>query len=115
MDERLIRESDRGLVLKFAVLTGFIAIFIDAVVAHGLFWDNDPYWTYWITKTFLITTVFAIGVGLIGIGIWQGLVITTVHTIVLEVYYGWFAPVGLPQETDWLDLDHVWVPGPPAH
>jgi hypothetical protein len=31
--------------VKFAVLVGLCAIFIDAVIAHGLFWDNDPYWT----------------------------------------------------------------------
>lgn len=43
--------------IKFGVLVGFAAIFIDAAIAHGLFWENDPYWTYWITKTFLITTV----------------------------------------------------------
>lgn len=47
--------------VKFSILVGFSAIFIDAVIAHGLFWDNDPYWTYWVTKTFLITTVFLFG------------------------------------------------------
>lgn len=40
------RLSIRGTA-KFALLTGLCAIFIDAVIAHGLFWDNDPYWTYW--------------------------------------------------------------------
>ena len=43
---------------KFGILTGLAAIFIDATIAHGLFWENDPYWTYWITKSFLIATVF---------------------------------------------------------
>src|SRR5205814_1851264 len=26
-------------------------------LGHALSWENDPYWTYWITKTFLIATV----------------------------------------------------------
>jgi hypothetical protein len=99
----------------FAVMVGFAAIFVDAAIAHGLFWDNDPYWTYWITKTFLITTVFLLGTSWIGIGIWQGAVLTVVHTAILEIYYQWFAPVGLPQEPEWLDFNHLWTTGVPAH
>jgi len=102
-------------VVKFSVLVGLSAIFIDAAIAHGLFWDNDPYWTYWITKTFLITTVFLFGTAWIGLGIWQGLALTAVHTAILEVYYQWLAPVGLPQEPEWLDFNHLWVTGVPAH
>jgi hypothetical protein len=101
--------------LKFAILVGLAAIFFDASIAHGLFWDNDPYWTYWITKTFLITTVFLFGTAFIGIGIWQGLVLTAVHTLILEIYYQWLAPIGLPQEPEWLDFNHLWVTGIPAH
>jgi hypothetical protein len=100
---------------KFGLLVGLCGIFIDAVIAHGLFWDNDPYWTYWITKTFLITTVFVLGTAWIGAGLWQGLVITAVHTLILEVYYQWLAPVGLPQEPEWLDFNHLWVTGLPVH
>lgn len=100
---------------KIGVLTGLCAIFIDAVIAHGLFWDNDPYWTYWITKSFLITMVFTIGTAFLGAGVLQGLVITLVHTLILEVYYQWLAPVGLPQEPEWLDFNHLWVTGFPAH
>jgi hypothetical protein len=102
-------------VVKFSLLVGLGAIFIDAAIAHGLFWDNDPYWTYWITKTFLITTVFLLGTAWLGAGIWQGLVLTAVHTAILEVYYQWLAPVGLPQEPEWLDFNHLWVTGVPAH
>jgi hypothetical protein len=101
--------------LKFAVLVGLLGIFIDASIAHGLFWDNDPYWTYWVTKSFLITTVFLTGTALLGIGIWQGLAITAAHTLVLEVYYQWLAPVGLPQEPEWLDFNHLWITGVPVH
>jgi hypothetical protein len=101
--------------VKFAILVGLSAIFIDSSIAHGLFWDNDPYWTYWITKSFLITTVFLLGTAFIGIGIWQGLVLTAVHTAILEIYYQWLAPVGLPQEPEWLDFNHLWVTGVPAH
>jgi hypothetical protein len=102
-------------IIKFAVLVGLGGIFFDASIAHGLFWDNDPYWTYWITKTFLITSVFLFGTAWIGIGIWQGVVLTALHTVVLEVYYQWLAPVGLPQEPEWLDFNHLWVTGFPIH
>lgn len=101
--------------VKFAMLVGVSAIFIDAVIAHGLFWDNDPYWTYWVTKTFLITTVFLFGTAFLGIGILQSLILTAVHTVILEVYYQWLAPVGLPQEPEWLDFNHLWTTGVPAH
>src|SRR5918995_2173399 len=83
---------DRGRsVVTFGAWVGIFAIFIDAAIAHGLFWENDPYWTYWVTKTFLITTVFTLGTAIFGIGLWQGLVLTAVHTLILEVYYQWFA------------------------
>jgi hypothetical protein len=59
-------------VAKFGVMVGFFGIFYDAVLAHGLFWENDPYWTYWITKTFLIATVFSLATAFWGIGLAQG-------------------------------------------
>jgi hypothetical protein len=102
-------------VATFGAWVGIFAIFVDASIAHGLFWENDPYWTYWITKTFLITTVFTLGTAFVGIGLWQGIVLTAVHTLILEVYYQWFAPVGLPQEPEWLDFSHLWITGVPAH
>lgn len=102
-------------VAKFGLLVGLCAIFIDASVAHGLFWENDPYWTYWITKSFLITTVFIIGTAFFGTGIKQGLLITVAHTLILEIYYQWLAPVGLPQEPEWLDFNHLWTTGVPVH
>ena len=100
---------------KFGILVGLSAIFIDAAIAHGLFWENDPYWTYWITKTFLITTVFIIGTALLGIGIVQGLIFTVVHTAILEIYYEWLSPIGLPQDPEWLDDNHLWTTGVPVH
>lgn len=100
---------------KFGILTALGAIFIDAVIAHGLFWENDPYWTYWITKSFLIATVFTIGTAFLGIGIVQGLILTVVHTLILEIYYQWLAPIGLPQDPQWLDFNHLWVTGVPVH
>lgn len=101
--------------IKFGVLVGFAAIFIDAAIAHGLFWENDPYWTYWITKTFLITTVFTLGTAFLGIGFVQGAAITVVHTLILEAYYEWFSPVGLPQEPMWLPFEDIWTLGIVAH
>ena len=100
---------------KFGIMVGFAAIFIDAVIAHGLFWENDPYWTYWITKTFLITTVFIAGTAFFGIGMVQGLALTAVHTAILEIYYEFLAPIGLPQEPQWLDDNHLWLTGVPVH
>jgi hypothetical protein len=91
------------------------AIFYDAVLAHGLMWENDPYWTYWITKTFLITTVFALATAFFGIGLAQAAIATAVHTLILEVYYQWLSPIGLPRETQWLDFDHLWTTGVPIH
>ncbi len=97
--------------VKFGILVGFAAIFMDAAIAHGLWWENDPYWTYWITKTFLIITIFTIGTGFLGIGIVPGLITTAVHTLVLEIYYQWLAPIGLPQEPWWLEQRDLWLPG----
>jgi hypothetical protein len=112
----LARSAERGRdAAVFGAWVGLSAILIDAAIAHGLFWENDPYWTYWITKTFLIMTVFTLGTALFGIGLWQGLALTAVHTLILEVYYQWFAPVGLPQEPEWLDFNHLWITGVPAH
>jgi hypothetical protein len=102
-------------VAKFGVMVGFFGIFYDASLAHGLFWENDPYWTYWITKTFLITTVFCLTTAFFGIGLAQGLVATAVHTVVLEVYYQWLSPIGLPREPQWLSFDHLWITGVPVH
>ena len=102
-------------VIKFGVAVGFLGIFFDAALAHGLFWENDPYWTYWITKTFLITTVFSLTTAFFGIGLKQGIVGTLVHTIVLEVYYQFLSPIGLPRESQWLPFDRLWVTGVPVH
>ncbi|RWF53485.1 MAG: hypothetical protein EOS50_21190 [Mesorhizobium sp.] len=104
--------SPRKDAIKFSILVGLSAIFVDAAIAHGLLWENDPYWTYWITKTFLITTVFLFGTAFFGIGIIPGLVLTAVHTLIFEIYYQWLAPVGLPRE---LDFNHLWITGVPVH
>ena len=102
-------------VVVFGVLVGFAAIFVDAIIAHGLFWENDPYWTYWITKTFLIITVFTIGTAFLGVGVRQGLIIAAIHTLILEVYYEWLAPIGLPQEPMWLPFKDLWTLGVITH
>jgi hypothetical protein len=99
----------------FAAAVAALAIFWDAAVGHGLAWENDPYWTYWLTKTFLIFTVFALGTAWLGIGIGRGAVITAVHTLVLTVYYWTLSPIGLPAGPEWLDLEHTWFTGLPIH
>lgn len=89
------RPSAAG-VAKFTALVGLAAIFLDASLGHGLTWENDPYWTYWVTKTFLIATVFGLGTAWFGVGVGRGAVITVVHTLVLTIYYWTLSPVGLP-------------------
>lgn len=101
--------------IKFGALVGLFGIFFDAALAHGLFWENDPYWTYWITKTFLITTVFALTTVFFGVGIAQGALATVAHTLILEIYYQWLSPIGLPREPQWLSFDHLWITGLPIH
>ena len=102
-------------VAKFTLLVALSAIFIDATLGHGLLWENDPYWTYWVTKTFLIATIFGLGTAWAGIGIGRGAAITAVHTVVLTVYYWSLSPIGLPSNPEWLDLEHTWVTGVPIH
>ncbi|MBX4189338.1 hypothetical protein KW785_01935 [Candidatus Parcubacteria bacterium] len=106
--------STRDLV-KFSLLVALFAILSDAMLGHALLWENDPYWTYWITKTLLIGTVFALGTAWFGVGALRGALITLVHTIILTIYYWTFSPVGLPEEVNWLDLNHTWVTGVPIH
>src|SRR4051812_17076368 len=100
---------------KFSLLVGFMGILADSTLAHALLWENDPYWTYWITKTLLITTVFALGTAWYGFGPARGAVITVVHTFILSIYYWTFSPVGLPEKIEWLDPSHVWTTGLPIH
>lgn len=102
-------------LLKFSAMVALFGILSDAVLGHALLWENDPYWTYWITKTFLIGTVFIIGTAWLGVGAIRGAVITLIHTLVLTVYYWSFSPVGLPDAPMWLDLQHTWITGVPIH
>ena len=99
----------------FTALVALLAILADAAVGHALLWENDPYWSYWITKTFLIATVFALGTAWLGTGVVRGAVIAFVHTVILTVYYWTLSPIGLPSHPDWLDLEHTWITGVPVH
>jgi hypothetical protein len=40
--------------------------------------EDDPYWTYWVTKTFLIATISELATALFGVGAGRGAVITAV-------------------------------------
>lgn len=108
-------QLDVRQLAKFTGAVALLAIFADASVGHGLLWENDPYWTYWITKTFLIGTVFGLGTAWLGVGVGRGAVITAAHTLVLTIYYWSFSPIGLPSSPEWLDLEHTWVTGLPVH
>ena len=107
-------ESLRDLA-KFAGLAGVLAMFCDAAVGHALLWENDPFWTYWATDTFLIAAVFGIGTALIGLGVARGAVLAGVQAVALTIYYWTFAPIHLPSSPEWLDLEHTWVTGVPVH
>jgi hypothetical protein len=102
-------------VAKFAGGVALLGIFWDAAVGHALTWENDPYWTYWITKTFLIATVFGLGTAWLGVGVARGAAITAIHTVILTLYYWTFSPIGLPSSPTWLDLEHTWITGVPIH
>ncbi|NLI74789.1 MAG: hypothetical protein GX369_08555 [Euryarchaeota archaeon] len=101
--------------IKFGILTGVLAMFFDAAVSHGLFWQNDPFWSYWIADGLLITTIVSAGTAIIGIGIWQGFVLMGFQTLALEIYYQFLSPVGLPREPYWLSRFEIWTSGIPVH
>ncbi|MFU0508030.1 hypothetical protein, partial [Pseudaminobacter sp. NGMCC 1.201702] len=102
-------------VSKFTALAALLAIFVDAAIGHAMLWGNDPYWTYWITDTLLMATVFGLGTAWLGIGLVRGAVITAVHMVLLTVYYWSLSPIGLPSQPEWLDLEHTWITGLPVH
>ncbi|HKX92130.1 MAG TPA: hypothetical protein VJM15_06870 [Sphingomicrobium sp.] len=102
-------------VVKFTALAALLAIFLDAAIAHAMLWGNDPYWTYWVTDTLLMATVFGIGTMLFGIGMGRGAIITAVHVLALTIYYWTLSPIGLPSQPEWLDLERTWITGLPVH
>ncbi|MBT2756790.1 hypothetical protein J7E71_12575 [Mesobacillus foraminis] len=102
-------------LVKFSILVGLMALFFDAIIGHGLFWKNDPYWNYWVVDTFLAATITCIACAFLGAGIWQGIIIMGIHSLVLELYYDFLSPVGLPQEPLWLSHYDVWIVGYVTH
>jgi hypothetical protein len=56
-------------LLKFTGMAALLAIFMDAAIAHAMLWGNDPYWTYWVTDTLLMATVFGLGTAWFGMGL----------------------------------------------
>jgi hypothetical protein len=102
-------------VVKFGLIVGLCGILADSAIAHALTWENDPFWTYWITKTFLIGTIFSLGTAWFGIGRVVGAIFSFVTALVLSIYYWTFSPIGLPNEPKWLDFNHAWVTGIPVH
>jgi hypothetical protein len=110
-----IRFPTLASVVKFAATAAVLAMVADAVVAHAILWHNDPYWTYWVTDTFLIMTIFGVGTAVFGAGVWRGAALTAVQTLVLTTYYWSLSPIGLPAHAEWLDLKHTWVTGVPVH
>jgi len=114
-EERPLHRLSGSEVAKFTAMAALFAILADAAIGHGLTWENDPYWTYWITKTFLIATVIGFGTAMFGIGVGRGALIVLAHTLILTVYYWTLSPIGLPAAPHWLDLEHTWISGVPIH
>ena len=115
-DKRLTCEAlSVSDLLTFTALASLLAIFVDAAIGHAMLWGNDPYWTYWVTDTLLMATVFGLGTAWFGIGLVRGAVITAVHITLLTTYYWSLSPIGLPAHPEWLDLEHTWVTGLPVH
>ncbi|HAR64378.1 MAG: hypothetical protein DKM50_12375 [Candidatus Margulisiibacteriota bacterium] len=98
-------------IFKYSLLVGILATFIDAVIAHGIWRGTDPYWTYWVTNVFLFSTVFSIGATFWGVGLRQGLVLSFFSAWAFAFYYDYFAPLGLPQESWWLESRDLWTAG----
>src|SRR3712207_1554998 len=93
-----------GDVVKFTALAASLAIFVDAAVGHAMVWGNDPYWTYWVTDTLLMATVFGLGTAWFGMGLVKGALITAAHILALTVYYWSLSPIGLPSHPECLPL-----------
>jgi len=102
-------------VVKFTAMAASLAIFVDAAIGHAMVWGNDPYWTYWVTDTLLMATVFGLGTAWFGMGLVKGALITAAHILALTLYYWSLSPIGLPSQPEWLDLEHTWVTGLPVH
>ncbi|KAB0264999.1 hypothetical protein FEZ63_20535 [Microvirga brassicacearum] len=67
---------------------------VDAAIGHAMIWGNDPYWTYWVTDTLLMATVFGLGTALLGTGLARGALITAVHILLLTTITGRCRPSG---------------------
>ena len=102
-------------LVKFTALASLLAIFADAAIAHSILWGNDPYWSYWITDTLLMATVYGLGTAWLGIGLRQGAIITAIHITILTTYYWILSPIGLPSSPEWLDFERTWLTGLPVH
>jgi hypothetical protein len=87
-------------VCKFTAMAALLAIFVDAVIGHAILWGNDPYWTYWITDTLLMATVFGLGTTWLGVGLFKSAVITAINMMLLTIYYWSFSPIGLVSRPD---------------
>ena len=109
------RLTNVSSLVKFTALAAVLAMFGDAAIAHPIMWGNDPYWTYWITDTMLMATVFGLGTAWLGTGLLRGAIITAVHMVLLTTYYWSLSPIGLPAQPEWLDLEHTWLTGVPVH
>ncbi len=52
-------------VVKFTFLATLFAMFGHAAIVHAMLCENDPYWTYWITDSLLMATVFGVGTAIL--------------------------------------------------
>lgn len=59
--------------------------------------------------------IISLGTSILGIGIWQGIVLIAIQVLTLEVYYEFLSLVGLPQEPFWLSHYDIWTTGYLVH
>ena len=64
-------------MVKFGILLVSSAIFLEASIAYGVFWEHNLDWISWIAKTCLIATIFTLGMACLAAGFRQRLVLTT--------------------------------------
>ena len=106
--------SDRH-ALQFGFLASISALLMLAVLAHGLWWENDPFWTYWVTQWLLLAASFIVGTIFMGVGVREGVILTCIQGVIHALYYTFLRPMGLPLEPWYAAFRDLWTSGFVTH